>query len=309
MARIARSRRAPARRLRVAACPRLERPVRTPVAGGEALAAYARRSPSSLEVVGLHAHRGGVRTEAELDVFVGAVLAFADDAAPRAGAAARGARLRRQPRTSDDGAPRADGAGGSTSDLPARAPRAGLAATLGIRATWRGCWPRWRRTTRSRGRPPRASSWSRAARDRQHPAAARRVHDAEGDGGDGLGGPWTRASTSRSAAERIPPALSRQPLRPRPHAGLPLAGPICTPATCSTTAAASRAPARRLPGHHGRWRLLRPLRDLVLVPPAGGRPGRRPGGAAAASARETPEDLIAARQLSRGCATPDVPRH
>ena len=52
-----------------------------PVSGGQALAVYdeARRSPW-LDVVGLHAHRGGmIHTEAELQSFVGAVLAFTDD--------------------------------------------------------------------------------------------------------------------------------------------------------------------------------------------------------------------------------------
>jgi diaminopimelate decarboxylase len=52
-----------------------------PTAGGQALAAFeeARRSPW-LDVVGIHAHRGGmVHTEAELRSFVGGVLAFIDE--------------------------------------------------------------------------------------------------------------------------------------------------------------------------------------------------------------------------------------
>jgi tryptophan synthase beta subunit len=58
-----------------------------PVAGGHALAAYgeAVRSPS-LEVVGLHAHRGGmIRSAEELISFVDAVLAFTDQLEERLG--------------------------------------------------------------------------------------------------------------------------------------------------------------------------------------------------------------------------------
>lgn len=52
-----------------------------PIEGGQALAAYeeALRSPS-LDVVGVHAHRGGmIRSEHEVTSFVGAVLAFTDE--------------------------------------------------------------------------------------------------------------------------------------------------------------------------------------------------------------------------------------
>jgi diaminopimelate decarboxylase len=53
----------------------------TPVAGGQALAAYRQAMASGkLDVVGLHAHRGElIRTEAELEGFVTSVLAFADE--------------------------------------------------------------------------------------------------------------------------------------------------------------------------------------------------------------------------------------
>ncbi len=52
----------------------------TPVAGGAALEAYREAlATPSLEVVGVHAHRGGmIRTEADLDAFVDSVLAFVD---------------------------------------------------------------------------------------------------------------------------------------------------------------------------------------------------------------------------------------
>ncbi|RKH07015.1 pyridoxal-dependent decarboxylase [Corallococcus praedator] len=53
----------------------------TPIAGGMALAAYRKAlAAGTLDVVGLHAHRGElIRTEAELEGFVGAVLDFADE--------------------------------------------------------------------------------------------------------------------------------------------------------------------------------------------------------------------------------------
>ncbi len=60
-----------------------------PVAGGQAHAAYedARRSPH-LEVVGMHAHRGGmIRTRDELLSFVDAVLTFVDELYTRSGLA------------------------------------------------------------------------------------------------------------------------------------------------------------------------------------------------------------------------------
>ncbi|MCY1034065.1 pyridoxal-dependent decarboxylase [Corallococcus sp. BB11-1] len=52
----------------------------TPIAGGMALAAYRKAlAAGTLDVVGLHAHRGElIRTEAELEGFVGSVLDFAD---------------------------------------------------------------------------------------------------------------------------------------------------------------------------------------------------------------------------------------
>ncbi|MBJ6763034.1 pyridoxal-dependent decarboxylase [Myxococcaceae bacterium JPH2] len=52
----------------------------TPIAGGAALAAFRKaRELGTLDVVGLHAHRGAtLRTEAELEGFVGAVLDFTD---------------------------------------------------------------------------------------------------------------------------------------------------------------------------------------------------------------------------------------
>ncbi|GMU08425.1 pyridoxal-dependent decarboxylase [Corallococcus caeni] len=53
----------------------------TPIAGGQALAAYRQAlSAGTLDVVGLHAHRGElIRTEGELEGFVGSVLDFADE--------------------------------------------------------------------------------------------------------------------------------------------------------------------------------------------------------------------------------------
>ncbi|RYZ35255.1 MAG: pyridoxal-dependent decarboxylase [Myxococcaceae bacterium] len=53
----------------------------TPIAGGMALLAYRKAlAAGTLDVVGLHAHRGElIRTEAELEGFVGAVLDFADE--------------------------------------------------------------------------------------------------------------------------------------------------------------------------------------------------------------------------------------
>ncbi|MFP2897679.1 pyridoxal-dependent decarboxylase [Corallococcus sp. 4LFB] len=53
----------------------------TPVAGGQALAAYRQAlAAGNLDVVGLHAHRGElIRTEGELEGFVGSVLDFADE--------------------------------------------------------------------------------------------------------------------------------------------------------------------------------------------------------------------------------------
>nr|WP_253900067.1 pyridoxal-dependent decarboxylase [Corallococcus carmarthensis] len=53
----------------------------TPIAGGQALAAYRQAlSAGNLDVVGLHAHRGElIRTEGELEGFVGSVLDFADE--------------------------------------------------------------------------------------------------------------------------------------------------------------------------------------------------------------------------------------
>nr|WP_227027660.1 pyridoxal-dependent decarboxylase [Corallococcus soli] len=53
----------------------------TPIAGGMALAAYRKAlAAGTLDVVGLHAHRGElIRTEAELEGFVGSVLDFADE--------------------------------------------------------------------------------------------------------------------------------------------------------------------------------------------------------------------------------------
>lgn len=52
----------------------------TPVSGGRALAAFEEAlSNGALEVVGLHAHRGGmVRTEGDLTRFVGSVLSFVE---------------------------------------------------------------------------------------------------------------------------------------------------------------------------------------------------------------------------------------
>ncbi|RKH02476.1 pyridoxal-dependent decarboxylase [Corallococcus sp. CA053C] len=53
----------------------------TPITGGMALAAYRKAlALGTLDVVGLHAHRGElIRTEAELEGFVGSVLDFADE--------------------------------------------------------------------------------------------------------------------------------------------------------------------------------------------------------------------------------------
>lgn len=53
----------------------------TPIAGGGALAAYRQAlAAGTLDVVGLHAHRGElIRTEAELEGFVASVLDFADE--------------------------------------------------------------------------------------------------------------------------------------------------------------------------------------------------------------------------------------
>ncbi|RKH35723.1 pyridoxal-dependent decarboxylase [Corallococcus sicarius] len=53
----------------------------TPITGGMALAAYRKAlALGTLDVVGLHAHRGElIRTEAELTGFVGSVLDFADE--------------------------------------------------------------------------------------------------------------------------------------------------------------------------------------------------------------------------------------
>ncbi|NBD08713.1 type III PLP-dependent enzyme domain-containing protein [Corallococcus silvisoli] len=53
----------------------------TPIAGGQALAAYRQAlAAGTLDVVGLHAHRGElIRTEAELEAFVASVLDFADE--------------------------------------------------------------------------------------------------------------------------------------------------------------------------------------------------------------------------------------
>ena len=58
-----------------------------PIAGGQALRAFQEALASdSLEVVALHAHRGiQIRTAEELDAFVGAVLAFADELHARLG--------------------------------------------------------------------------------------------------------------------------------------------------------------------------------------------------------------------------------
>jgi diaminopimelate decarboxylase len=53
----------------------------TPVSGGRAFAAFEEaRADDALEVVGVHAHRGGmIRTPGELTTFVGAVLSFVEN--------------------------------------------------------------------------------------------------------------------------------------------------------------------------------------------------------------------------------------
>jgi diaminopimelate decarboxylase len=59
----------------------------TPIAGGHAFAAFeAALADDALELIGLHAHRGGMmRTEGELVSFVSSVLAFAKDVEERLG--------------------------------------------------------------------------------------------------------------------------------------------------------------------------------------------------------------------------------
>jgi diaminopimelate decarboxylase len=59
----------------------------TPVSEGRAFAAFEQaRADDALEVVGVHAHRGGmIRTEAELTTFVGAVLSFVESTERRLG--------------------------------------------------------------------------------------------------------------------------------------------------------------------------------------------------------------------------------